>query len=90
MSDHRSKIAFCKGSWAIGSACGQCAQCHETLPHALAAIKAAYAHLPDGQAICHDLERAFALGYEFGIERAAGVVDQCNHAHPVNAQRDDI
>jgi hypothetical protein len=28
----------------------------------LSAIKATYTHLPDGQAICHDLERAFALG----------------------------
>jgi len=51
----------------------------------LSALKTAYAHLPDGEAICHDLERAFSLGHEFGIERAAGVVDQCNREGPYNA-----
>ena len=51
----------------------------------LSAIKAAYAHLDDGAAICHDLERAFSLGHEFGIERAAQVVDQCNKEGPYNA-----
>ena len=51
----------------------------------LSAIKATYTHLPDGQAICHDLERAFALGHEFGIDRAADVVDQCNEEGPYNA-----
>ena len=51
----------------------------------LSAIKASYAGSPDGAAICHDLERAFSLGHEFGIERAAGVVDQCNKEGPYNA-----
>lgn len=51
----------------------------------LAAIKAAYASLKDGEAICHDLERAFSLGHEFGIERAAEVVDRCNKEGPYNA-----
>lgn len=51
----------------------------------LSAIKATYAHLKDGAAICHDLERAFSLGHEFGIERAAEVVDQCNKEGPYNA-----
>ena len=37
----------------------------------LSAIKAAYAHKQDAMAIQHDLERAFSLGHEFGIERAA-------------------
>ena len=32
-----------------------------------------------------DLERAYALGHEFGIERAAAVVDQCNQKGPYNA-----
>ena len=41
----------------------------------LSAIKAAYANQPGGDAICHDLERAFSLGHEFGIERAASAVD---------------
>jgi hypothetical protein len=45
----------------------------------------AYTHLPDGKAICHDLKRAFSLGHEFGIERAAEVVDQCNKEGPYNA-----
>ena len=51
----------------------------------LSAIKASYAHMPDAQAIYHDLERAFSLGHEFGIERAADVVDQCNKEGPYNA-----
>lgn len=51
----------------------------------LSAIKAAYAHKQDAMAIQHDLERAFSLGHEFGIERAAEVVDQCNKEGPYNA-----
>lgn len=51
----------------------------------LSVIKAAYANQPDGEAVCHDLERAFSLGHEFGIERAAAVVDQCNKEGPYNA-----
>lgn len=51
----------------------------------LSALKAAYAGQPDGAAICFDLERAFALGHEFGIGRAADVVDQCNREGPYTA-----
>ena len=51
----------------------------------LSAIKAAHAHRQDAEALCHDLERAFALGHEFGIERAADMVDQCNKEGPYNA-----
>ena len=51
----------------------------------LSAIKAAYAHTQDARAIQHDLERAFSLGHEFGIERAAEEVDRCNREGPYNA-----
>ena len=40
---------------------------------------------PDVETIKSALLHAFALGHEFGIERAAGVVDQCNHEGPYNA-----
>lgn len=56
-----------------------------TLSMHLSAIKAKYAHQPDAEAICYDLEAAFSLGHEFGIERAAAVVDQCNKEGPYNA-----
>ena len=51
----------------------------------LTALKAAYANQPGGDAIIFDLERAFSLGHEFGVERAANVVDQCNREGPYNA-----
>lgn len=51
----------------------------------LSAIKTSYAHMPDAKAICLDLERAFSLGHEFGVERAADLVDQCNKEGPYNA-----
>ena len=51
----------------------------------LSAIKAAYASAKDREAIWHDLERAFSLGHEFGLERAAEVVDRCNREGPYNA-----
>jgi hypothetical protein len=51
----------------------------------LSALKAGYTGQPDAKAICFDLERAFALGHEFGIARAADVVDQCNTEGPYNA-----
>jgi hypothetical protein len=41
--------------------------------------------MPDAEAIYYDLEHAFSLGHEFGIERAADVVDQCNKEGPYNA-----
>lgn len=46
----------------------------------LSALKASYAGSAQGEAITHDLERAFSLGREFGIDRAAGVVDACDFA----------
>ena len=51
----------------------------------LSAIKAQYTNEPQFSAICHDLDRAFSLGHEFGIERSANVVDQCNKEGPYNA-----
>jgi hypothetical protein len=52
----------------------------------LSAIKASYAgHAGSVEMIHRDLERAFALGHSFGIERAAEVVDQCNKEGPYNA-----
>jgi hypothetical protein len=51
----------------------------------LSAIKASYAGSEEGEAIAHDLERAFSLGHEFGIGRAADVVDACNREGPYNA-----
>ena len=52
----------------------------------LSAILASYAgHAESVETIRLDLERAYALGHEFGIERAAEVVDQCNREGPYNA-----
>ena len=53
----------------------------------LHAIMASYAvnQLISPAQIRLDLERAYALGHEFGIERAAAVVDQCNREGPYNA-----
>lgn len=52
----------------------------------LSEIKASYGSYAGlAEMIHHDLERAFALGHEFGIERAAAVVDQCNKEGPYNA-----
>ena len=51
----------------------------------LSAIKAQYAGQPGADAIIYDLECAFSLGHQFGIERAADVVDQCNREGPYNA-----
>lgn len=51
----------------------------------LSAIKIAYKDQPGGDAIIFDLERAFALGHEFGVQRAADVVDQCNREGPYSA-----
>lgn len=36
-------------------------------------------------AVADALNEAFSLGHEFGIERAADVVDQCNRDGPYNA-----
>ena len=51
----------------------------------LHAIKAAWSHHPDADALLYVIEQAYALGHEFGIERAAEVVDQCNREGPYNA-----
>lgn len=51
----------------------------------LSALKAQYANHPEGEAIIFDLEAAFSLGHEFGIERAAEVVDECNKEGPYQA-----
>jgi hypothetical protein len=51
----------------------------------LSAIKRAYAGHPDEKTICVSIEQAFALGHEFGVERAADVVDRCNRKGPYNA-----
>jgi hypothetical protein len=51
----------------------------------LSAIKASYADRPDYDVLCLHLDWAFSLGQEFGIERAAQVVDQCNTEGPYNA-----
>jgi hypothetical protein len=39
----------------------------------------------DFDAIKSALAQAYSLGHEFGIERAADVVDQCNREGPYNA-----
>ena len=51
----------------------------------LSAIIASYVGHPDRERIALDLHRVYDLGHEFGIERAAGVVDQCNREGPYNA-----
>jgi len=51
----------------------------------MSAIKAKYAGQPGADAIIYDLECAFSLGHEFGVHRAADVIDQCNREGPYNA-----
>jgi hypothetical protein len=48
-------------------------------------IKKSYRHHSDSALIFNDLECAFRLGHEFGIERSAQLVDQCNQEGPYNA-----
>ena len=48
----------------------------------LSDIKMLYKEQPD---ICAALEKAFSLGHEFGIGRAAEVIDRCNREGPYNA-----
>ena len=50
----------------------------------LSAIKMAHANRPDAHVFLRDLERAFSLGHQFGIERSAEVVDQCNKTYLYN------
>ncbi|MGH6714929.1 MAG: hypothetical protein ACREDC_01945 [Bradyrhizobium sp.] len=49
------------------------------------AIAASYMGHPDRDRIIHDLHQVYALGHEFGRDRAASVVDQCNREGPYNA-----
>ena len=51
----------------------------------LGALALSFRDHPDAQAIRFALDSAFSLGHEFGIERAADVVDQCNKEGPYNA-----
>ena len=51
----------------------------------LSAICLSFSGHPDAQAINLALHRAYSLGHEFGVERAASVVDCCNREGPYNA-----
>jgi len=51
----------------------------------LSALVLSFSDRPDADEIRLALNRAFSLGHEFGIERAADVVDQCNREGPYNA-----
>ena len=51
----------------------------------LSAVVSSFREHPDAEAIRLALRRAYALGHEFGIERAAEVVDLCNREGPYNA-----
>ena len=51
----------------------------------LSALAHSFSDHPDAQAIKLALDSAFSLGHEFGIERAADVVDRCNKEGPYNA-----
>ena len=51
----------------------------------LGALALSFRDHPDARAIRFALDSAFSLGHEFGIERAADVVDQCNKEGPYNA-----
>lgn len=54
----------------------------------LSSLKRFYAGRPDADEMMRDLEIAFSLGHEFGVERAACVVDECNKEGPYNATGD--
>jgi len=51
----------------------------------LHAVVLSFSGHPDSEEIKLALHRAFSLGHEFGVERAAAVVDQCNREGPYNA-----
>ena len=51
----------------------------------LNALVLSFSGHPDAVAIKYGLEQAFSLGHEFGIERAADVVDRCNREGPYSA-----
>ncbi len=51
----------------------------------LSAIVLSFSGHPDAEAIKLALHRAYSLGHEFGVYRAAEVVDRCNREGPYNA-----
>lgn len=51
----------------------------------LSAIKMKYANDANAEIIRNDLEEAFALGWAYGLECAAAVVDQSNREGPYQA-----
>jgi len=51
----------------------------------LSALVLSFSDRPDADEIRLALNRALSFGHEFGIERAADVVDQCNREGPYNA-----
>lgn len=51
----------------------------------LSALIVSFSHNPEAAEIGEALRRAFDLGHEFGRDRAADVVDQCNREGPYNA-----
>jgi hypothetical protein len=51
----------------------------------LSALILSFTDRPYAEAIKHALNTAFSLGHEFGIDRSADVVDQCNMEGPYNA-----
>ena len=51
----------------------------------LSAIMASYVDNPSKDQVKLDLQRAFDLGHEYGLSRAADEVDKCNREGPYNA-----
>lgn len=51
----------------------------------LNAVMLSFSGHADAEAINLAIRRAYSLGHEFGIERAAEVVDRCNREGPYNA-----
>ena len=51
----------------------------------LSAIMASYVDNPNKDQVMLGLQRAFDLGHEYGLLRAADEVDRCNREGPYNA-----
>jgi hypothetical protein len=51
----------------------------------LTALMLSFDGWPNADAIKNALRHAYSLGHEFGVERAACVVDECNSEGPYNA-----
>ena len=51
----------------------------------LSALALSFSAEPHAEAIRLALDRAFSLGHEFGLERAADEVDRCTREGPYNA-----